>query len=1261
MNKDLLKEKYASITLKNALGLRTDVNDNINYFSMDKCAYLSGNYVVICTIKEKTQYFIPANPKFGEITCFAIDERGDHILLAIAQIAEKNQITIKIINKNDIGNEHVIKEFRLCPDDIEPGDYFISLSVNMSKFHILALFGPKVTGVVQWYYDSKTSQVKIISGERLTSKFNYKQVKFNPYDPSFFAACGEGAFSVFRYNDTDKKLNRNEITQSSYPEFEKCIFNLETFTWVSPTRIAVINYSCDILVIDYYKKFDTPVKKLIKASDLFDTKSRAKSIFSRFNNIFIVKDDGYTLRLETKNTESKQISYDKVPGPKIIPKLKKMEVHTVSVNNPIGIIGNYGGVLFTTESGQIYHVDISNENNLYDGSNFKEFIADFHSEEIVAVDCSKLKTLIVTAGKDRWIKIWNFMTLQLEAKYQTQEDEPTHISFHPNGLHIGVLFRSKCKLMNICEKEIKPFKDIIIDMPFDIKFSLYGNYFAICYSTKFAIYDFYTYDLKFRVLENTHKNEVTSFCWDNGNGISDFHFATCGNDGKAYYWDINNHEHPIYEYINRDKTFQGVNFYKTYVDGGGTSQENLYFLLIDNSCLYEVQGFQIVKDGGKIIYSKDGKSSQNTLRIILREDYINRFYYDHETKVVITSNGREHCPTIRIFKYGGNDTNEMSILHQANSTGVNDFKVSNDLSYLFSVGKDKCLLVFQINNITKQDKREESPEADLILIEKSELDSEKENLMKKSALIRSDINREEEKGTKEQRELNEEIVNNQNLLEAEENTSNNRIAVIEEKITEKEMSYQKEEKETLDAYQEKLEILVKEQEISKQIKLNEEKKESENIERTIKNHNAQEISQLKLYKNERKKKEQEYLEQIMAINMIIVEKESQKQELINELTKEKEELMKLNDNDILVKTYELEKLKIEYNRVEDEFNNLQEQMNREILAKKKEVKNKEESKNTAKNELTENQNTNDKLFKDIREYSAERRDKEQTIVEKNMIERELFKENQELEKFKFVLNYKIKELQHKKDPKENKLQQLEKQAKDMDREIKNFEFAQRNYLIELTTNNEIMNLHEKQILDCEKEIDKLKNYKKLFKHALYLASTKAGSYKQLKRRIVELKKWFLDKEYITQLEKTSDDSDYETKREFLEENIKNNKDKIRTTQKLFSQDYQKLMRDEKNLIRTLNILEREQHEINLKDFSKSENSGLSLKGKSKSKVSIPESNSGAFSLNRKEKELRNELHETEKKIVMINLKKKKMMEEKEKEEDKLRKKVYKRD
>ena len=409
----------------------------------------------------------------------------------------------------------------------------------------------------------------------------------------------------------------------------------------------------------------------------------------------------------------------------------------------------------------------------------------------------------------------------------------------------------------------------------------------------------------------------------------------------------------------------------------------------------------------------------------------------------------------------------------------------------------------------------------------------------------------------------------------------------------------------------------------------------------------QEAFYTKQYKQEKKKLLQDYEEKISNINAIIKKEEKEKNILSKELSDQKESLMSENDNLIAKKRFDLEKLRIEYDRVEKEFEKVKQELNNDIHSKRQEVKRYEEDKKTYLTTLMTTEDEINKISKEIAEYINEQKDKEQTIKEKNEIERNLFKENQELEKFKFVLNYKIKELQHQKDPKENKLQHLEKQAKDMDREIKNFEFAQRNYLIELTTNNEIMNLHEKQIVECEKGIEKLKHYKKLFMQALYQANKKATNPKQIKKRIVELKGWFLDKEYIDHLEKTNEDSDYETQREFLEENNKNNKDKIRSTQKLHNQDHEKLMREEKDLIRNVNYLKREQHEIKLKDFNNLEQKDYSMRGKSKNKETVPVFSNGSSHINQKEKNVKNQLYEIEKEIAIVNNKKreiKKLME-----------------
>jgi len=63
------------------------------------------------------------------------------------------------------------------------------------------------------------------------------------------------------------------------------------------------------------------------------------------------------------------------------------------------------------------------------------------------------------------------------------------------------------------------------------------------------------------------------------------------------------------------------------------------------------------------------------------------------------------------------------------------------------------------------------------------------------------------------------------------------------------------------------------------------------------------------------------------------------------------------------------------------------------------------------------ENTIEHIIKDINQREHAIRDKDETIEEEK-------RKNQELEKFKFVLNYKIEELKRDIDPLENELKQL---------------------------------------------------------------------------------------------------------------------------------------------------------------------------------------------------------------------------------------------
>ena len=470
MSKDQDKTKLPTLNPKAVFGIRSDIYQNINYFFDDKVAYIAGNYIVICTIKEKskekTQYFIPANPELGEITSFAIDEFREQIWLLIGQKGEKGEkaiINFKFLNKLDYSKEDS-KPKKLALEDMESADCFQSLSVNINRGLIAALLGPKNVAVALFIHDLRGG-TKPHSVTRLYLTITYKFLTINPENPSFISVIGDGGLAVCVMNEIDKKQPpaRLEIEPKTpgFSEFQNLIFNFVSSTWIGKTRLACLNIGCDVVMVDFVKKFDQPLKKVFKGVHIFEGQSKGKGVFNRNSMLHITRDDGYIVKYQDKLNE-KGVQYEKVLGSnKFVQNLPKMDVHYISVNN------SGTSMVISTENGQLYYIDLTSDNALSDGNNYKYFLANFHSEDITCLDVAKLKPLVATGSRDRYIRIWNYINIQLENS-DMFEDEPTYISFHPNGLHLAVLFKEKLRLMHILEKKILPYRDFNLNNPCDV-------------------------------------------------------------------------------------------------------------------------------------------------------------------------------------------------------------------------------------------------------------------------------------------------------------------------------------------------------------------------------------------------------------------------------------------------------------------------------------------------------------------------------------------------------------------------------------------------------------------------------------------------------------------------------------------------------------------------------------------------------------------------------------------------------------------------
>ena len=463
MNKDQTKDKLLTTLVPKAVfGIRTDLYQNVSFFSPDKVAYVAGNYIIITSVKEKNQIFIPARKDLGDITAFAIDESKDNVYLAIAQKGPKATILFKVFNKiNDGASLEEITEKRLGLEDLDKNNIFNSIAINEKKGFIFALTGPNFPCIVAIFHYDRANNAKAHSIIKLTETNKIKHLNLNPYNPNFFSIISEGSFSFYLISDSNKNkaqfLDINSSNIKNFNEFSRATLNMVSSTWLNKNRHACINDMGDIFIVDFsnIKKFDAPNIKLVRAGQVFDVQAKPKWIFSKNNNLYVSKDDGAIFKLEEKMIgEKNSIAYERISNnPKFVQNLPKMEVHCIALH-----YANGNAIVISSESSQLYYVDIQSDNALFDGNNYKHFICNFHSEEINCLDVAKVKPLVATCSRDRYIRIWNYINIQLESS-EIFEDEPTAISFHPSGLHLAVAFVNKYKLLHILEKTIMPYKD----------------------------------------------------------------------------------------------------------------------------------------------------------------------------------------------------------------------------------------------------------------------------------------------------------------------------------------------------------------------------------------------------------------------------------------------------------------------------------------------------------------------------------------------------------------------------------------------------------------------------------------------------------------------------------------------------------------------------------------------------------------------------------------------------------------------------------
>lgn len=228
----------------------------------------------------------------------------------------------------------------------------------------------------------------------------------------------------------------------------------------------------------------------------------------------------------------------------------------------------------------------------------------------------------------------------------------------------------------------------------------------------------------------------------------------------------------------------------------------------------------------------------------------------------------------------------------------------------------------------------------------------------------------------------------------------------------------------------------------------------------------------------------------------------------------------------------------------------------------------------------------------IKSQVSELTERQTTISDKDQRIQALKIKTQELEKFKFVLDYKIKELKKDIKPCSESISSLREQTTKMQQEVKHFTRVKTNLELIVTDLKLKMRGLETENQKMIAHIKVQNTVKKQLRDDIFDVLTHINDYKLLKAGIIEMYKKYVtirdDENSIANLQKLCESSESGTakctkeERNFKESQLNTVTDKLDKSKETFNQQNRKIMGENVELISQINSLKMSLHDYKLR-------------------------------------------------------------------------------
>ncbi|KAH8620043.1 hypothetical protein ERJ75_000103900 [Trypanosoma vivax] len=1012
------------IERRHVFGVCENVAGGIQYLDDTNVVWVAGKSLIVLDTQLGTQQMVQCTPTCKKITAIAMS--NNRRLMAVAESSKSPCIVIYVCDPT--GTPKLKRKKLLQLPDLGSTEY-VSLCFSHDGQNLVALGGKPEWNVVYWSVNrgKMVASCAVLDESEITPNESrlLKQCSICPNDSSLVCVTGVGTVRFF--SQTGNQLRRTP------GGIREPVTSYLAHIWISAENWLILSTdNGDLILME-----NNEVRYALPLSPSDGIPITALIACSKG---FICGGDMGLISI-----------YERVDNKEMYRKVRTFKFNDIDIMGPLSdvvpVILSFTlspppaeeYVSFLTSTKQLYSLNLPNADFFKSEEGVFEPIGQpFHSGSVVGVDVCVQRPLVVTAGRDRCVFVWNFITGIVELRKRFQSDIHS-VALHPSGTQLLLGLSDGLRMMNLYYNDIREFKNIGIRSCIECRFSSGGQFFAAAHATTIYVYLTHTCELIGHLRGHSGKVKNIYFV-----PPDDTRLITVGLDGAAFEFNLCDF-HKVNDNVLKEMTYNCAVADVGTVWTAGNDRKLRQF---DRSKLLQVAAYELQNAS---LYSM-AISTKLKLLIGGCEDGTVRVFNTYLGER-LTTNDRDVSSGIMIES------------HSAHSGIVSRLALTFDDSMVVSVGDDGAVIFWDVIAPYRGPHKEVEYSSELFAARKDietatrtvvELNGEANELkrrMQEQQVMRERVH--EEQLARLEREFADERVQRVARYDALMNEKNEQAIRFTEYMAEMELRDKEGLQRTKEDYSTKIEFLQGRANRLRQLFEEKQREHDANI--------AQIRERAKIEQAEDKELQERTLKELDdRYQQLLAEREEDEKRtdafcaLIEEVTDV--EVVQLKENTEKRRKEQSEEIAV-LQTTNDALVTRENIVHAELEATKAEVREKLRQQTTLELQI-------EAAKRDIEALTQEFRDRGETITEKERRVFDLKKKNKELEKFKFVLEYKIRELKSQIDPRDEEIRQAKARLAEMGKEAD--QYARSNDHLVL----QIRNFRQKKA-GQERELEKL--------------------------------------------------------------------------------------------------------------------------------------------------------------------------------------------